>query len=56
MTDDPIVDEVHMVRAKIFEECDRDIGKLLDRLRTREAQDEDRLVSSVEEARKREPG
>ena len=44
MIDDPIVEEIHGVRAKILAECDGDLEKLMDRLAQREAVDSDRLV------------
>lgn len=42
---DPIVDEVHATRRRIFEECGNDLKRLFDRLKAAESNDEDRLVT-----------
>jgi hypothetical protein len=43
--DDPIVNEVHETRRRIFEECGNDLGRYLERIKTAEALDKDRLVT-----------
>lgn len=48
MIDDPIVDEIHKIREKMLEECGGDLTKLLERFRAREAQDQSRIVTSVQ--------
>lgn len=53
MIDDPIVEEVHRVRARLLAECDGDLDKLMDRIRQRESQDECYLVNSPEELKAR---
>ena len=45
---DPIVEEVHNVRAKLFEECGRDLSVYMTRLKDREMEHRHRLVSTVE--------
>jgi hypothetical protein len=45
MKNDPIVDEVHQVRQRIFDACDNDLDKLLDRYQQAEGADRDRIVS-----------
>jgi hypothetical protein len=56
MKHDPIVEEIHQTRQKILAECDDDLDQLLDRLKTAETQDHDRMVSqkSFDETRRRE--
>lgn len=49
MIDDPIVEEVHRVRARLLAECDGDLDKLMERIRQRESQDEPYLVNGPEE-------
>ena len=44
MWNDPIVDEIHSVRARIWKDCGYDFDKLVERLRTREAKHSERLV------------
>ena len=56
MTKDPIVEEVRDARAKLFEECDEDIEKLMDRLKEQENQDQARLVSKQTKNQKRDAG
>ncbi len=53
MLKDPIVEEIHQVRKQMLAECDGDLERLLARLREREAEDASRVVSSVEEGRRR---
>lgn len=50
MTSDPIVDEIHKTREKLLEECGGDIQVYLTRLKDRENEDRQRLVSKVEKA------
>jgi hypothetical protein len=45
MNNDPIVEEIHEIRAKLLAECEGDLDKLLDRYRMSEGQDRDRLVT-----------
>jgi hypothetical protein len=48
MIDDPIVEEIHRVRAKMLEEAGGNLELLMDRLQSRESEDRSRLVSKVE--------
>ena len=45
MTRDPIVEEIHRAREKIWKECGEDAEKFFDRLKAAEAKHKDRLVS-----------
>ena len=45
MKNDPIVNEVRRVRAKIFDTCENDLDKLLDAYQQAEQQDQDRVIS-----------
>ena len=45
MINDPIVDEIHQTRRRIFAECDGDLERLIERLKAAETQDKDRLVT-----------
>ena len=45
MSKDPIVEDVRKARRRVFEECDNDLGKLLERLKSKENEHRDRLVS-----------
>ena len=45
MRNDPIVAEVRESRRKIFEACDNDLEKLMDRYQQAENADRDRIVS-----------
>lgn len=49
---DPIVEEIHQIRAKIFAECNNDLEQLMDRYKAAEAEHKDRLVT-LEEVRAR---
>jgi hypothetical protein len=42
---DPIVEEIHEIRRRIFEECGNDLGRLLEHFKAAEVKDTDRLVS-----------
>jgi hypothetical protein len=55
MTVDPIVDEIHQARRRIWEECCGDVERLIARLREAEAKDKDRLVT-LEDVRRRAGG
>ncbi len=55
MTRDPIVDEIHRSREKIWKECGEDAKKLFDRLRAAEAKHKDRLVSPARRAKTTTP-
>lgn len=46
MTYDPLVEEIHKVRARILAECGGELEKYMDRLKAAEDQDHDRLVSA----------
>jgi hypothetical protein len=43
--DDPIVDEIHETRRRIFEECGNDLGHYLERIKAAEQLDKHRLVT-----------
>lgn len=45
MKHDPIVQEVRATRQKIFDACDNDLEKLMDRYQLAENKDRDRLVA-----------
>lgn len=50
MTNDPIVEEVQRVRARLLAECGGDLHKLMDRLKEQEDRDtERRVVKSIGE-------
>ncbi len=49
---DPIVEEVHQIRAKIFAECNNDLEQLMDRYKALELEHKDRLVT-LEDVRAR---
>ncbi len=53
---DPIVAEIHQVRKQLMAECDGDLERLLARLRKREVEDGERVVSSVEEGQRLRAG
>lgn len=56
--DDPIVEEIHQTRQRIFAECNGELDRLIARLQAAESKDRDRLVGiqDVEEhARPRRP-
>ena len=52
MTQDPIVEEVRLARARLFAECDEDLVKLMDRFEAAEHEDVGRVVT-LEALRKR---
>ena len=45
MMEDPIIDEIHEVRRRIFEECGGDLERYFERLKAAEAMNKDRLVT-----------
>ncbi len=45
MTNDPIVEEVRETRRRIFQECENDLQQLVERLKSAEGQDKNRLVT-----------
>ena len=47
MNRDPIVEEVHQTRQKIWEECGGDLDRFLNRLRGAKEQDRSRVVSTT---------
>lgn len=53
MTDDPIVDEVHRIRAKLLAECGGDLDKYMDRLQELERTQPGLLIKSADELRSR---
>jgi hypothetical protein len=55
MTFDPIVDEVHKIREKLFEECGGDLSVYMARLKEHEKEHRHRLVSTVEKSERTAP-
>ncbi len=53
MRRDPIVEEIHRTRKKLFEEAGRDLDRYFDQLKADEALDKDRLVSEIPGAKRR---
>lgn len=49
---DPIVEEVHQIRAKIFAECNNDLDQLMAYYKASEAEHKDRSIT-LEEVRAR---
>ena len=45
MNRDPIVEEIHQVRNKMLEECNGDLDEFMDRLKKREDDDRERIIS-----------
>ena len=43
MNDDPIVEEIHQIRARLLAECNGDLDQLLDRYK--QSEDRDRVVT-----------
>ena len=43
MNDDPIVEEIHQIRARLLAECNGDLDRLLDRYK--QSEDPDRVVT-----------
>jgi len=54
MIKDPIVEEVHRTRERLLEECQGDMAKLLERLKSREAEDQSRIVSRLPDGDRKE--
>lgn len=50
--EDEIVNEIHETRQRIFEECGGDIERYIERLKSADDNDKDRLVT-IEDVRKR---
>jgi len=46
MRNDPIVEEIHRVREKMLEECRGDLERLMDRIKVRESNNKDWIVST----------
>lgn len=44
MKDDPIVEEVHRVREKMWDECGGDLDRLIESLRASEKEHPERIV------------
>ena len=47
MWKDPIVEEIHFVREKIAKECNYDLKKIMNRLRKKEKENRERVVSKI---------
>jgi hypothetical protein len=45
---DPIVEEVHRIRERMWDECGGDLDGLIEYLRAGEAQHQDRIISKEE--------
>lgn len=52
--EDPIVNEVHEARCRIFNECGEEIERLIERLRLGNDKNADRLVTLEEVERRRD--
>ena len=52
MIEDPIVEEVHQTRRRIFAECDGDLDRLIARLKAAGSENKERHVT-VEDVRQR---
>ena len=46
MWKDPIVEEIHLVREKIAKGCNYDLKKIMNRLRKKEKEHRERVVSN----------
>jgi len=55
MTRDPIVEEIHRAREKIWKECGEDGKKFFERLKAAEAKHKDRLVSPAKRGKAAAP-
>jgi hypothetical protein len=57
MINDPLVEEIHQVRAKLLADCQGHLDELLDRYKSSEDQDRDRVVTlkDVRERRQTDP-
>jgi hypothetical protein len=47
MEQDPIVEEIHAIRAQIAEECGFDLQKIVARLQEKQLAHKDRLIQKV---------
>jgi len=54
MWKDPIVEEIHAVRARIARECDGDLTRIMNLLRAREAEHPEGLVHPEDLAHSRD--
>jgi hypothetical protein len=45
MKHDPIVEEVHRVRERMWDECGGDLDRLIESLRASEAEHQDRIIT-----------
>ncbi len=52
MNNDPIVDEIRQIRARLLADCNGDLDQLLDRYK--ESEDRDRVVTLKEVERRRQ--
>ncbi|MFQ5791462.1 MAG: hypothetical protein ACE5JI_13400 [Acidobacteriota bacterium] len=48
MKEDPIVEELHLIREELLKECGGDMEKLMDRLRLGESEKGERIASMDE--------
>ena len=47
MISDPIIEEIYESRQRLLDECGNDLKKLMERLRTAEAQHPDRVITKA---------
>ena len=52
MNDDPIVEEIHQIRARLLAECNGDLDQLLDRYQ--QSEDRNRVVTLEDVERRRQ--
>ena len=52
MIDDPIVEEVHQTRQRIFADCNGDLDRLIARLKAADSRNKGHLVT-IEDVKKR---
>jgi len=54
---DPIVEEVHQARRELWDECEGDLQKLIDKLKAIEAEEQHRVISleKLKELKKAKP-
>lgn len=53
---DPIVEEIHAIREQIARECEYDLRKIVDRLKSKEARGTGRVVQKEDLKNRRELG
>ena len=54
MKPDPIVEEIHETRQKIWDECDGDMNRLIERLRKSQEKHPERIITKEEFDRRRQ--